>query len=142
MHNDRLWRAADVTIPSGSDSSSVFRLLSAPDHSHMVLTCISCYGTPTAIIPYFFLLPPGYATSDPYTIVATDPVYWCGGMGSTAVAGTQAEPLGVYSGWGIKAAQIGSPFIIPAGWTLGVMPDASVDADWHCLAVGVLSTNA
>lgn len=135
----RAWRAADITIPNGSDSSSVFRLLEAPETSPMVVTCIAVYGTPTSIVPYWFLVPPGQFQSNPYTITATAPVYCCGGMGSTPVAGTQAEPILAFACWGVKAGQVGSPFIIPAGWTLGVMPDASVDADWHCTAVGVLS---
>jgi len=142
MHSDRLWRAATVTVPSGADQGVIYTLLRAPIDSSMVLTCLSVWGQPTgSIYPYFFLVPPGEVTGASYTITASNPVYCCGA--GLALGGTLNLP-GPALGFqiAIRDTHPNGPFIIPAGWTLGIEMSASIDVDVGVSVVGVLANAA
>lgn len=138
----RGWRAHVTTIPSGADVGEVYRLLEAPEDSHLVLTSIACWGAPTgSIYPNWWLLPPGVMTTGTYSITASEPVYLCGiGLG---FSGTQNSAICQYGlQIAIRDCHPQAPFIIPAGWTLGVSVHDGIDTDCFCSAVGVLGNAA
>jgi hypothetical protein len=129
------WRASAIEIPSGADVAQVYRLLAAPPESALRVVQLSAYGSGGSARFSAILIPPGQGTAAIYAVVASEPIYVLNGP-FPANAATQVLPTVILPE--ITSNQ-NTPWFIPAGWSLGIMPTASTTGPTYVRAVAVKS---
>ena len=125
--------ARNTDVPTGTDAGVLTVLLRAPPNANVQIVQIGAYGSwGSAIVPYFWLVPPDGSLDLPTGTPNTYPLFFSTNVieGSTIVA-----PVGFYSpDRGARA-----PIWIPAGWGLAVGPSGTTSGSAATFsAVGIV----
>jgi len=126
-HGQGSWRASTLTVPSGADIGSIYRVLSAGNTALRVIS-FSGYGSVGSARFSVWLIPSGQGTAAIYTISASEPIYCI--SADVAINGTaQSNPVVFVPSNVAPSGAAGGSWTIPAGWSLGVMPNQSTTGD-------------
>jgi len=133
-HGMGSWRASSITVPSGVDVGLIYRLLSAPPESSMRIVQLSGYGSGGSARFSCILIPPSQGNAAIYSVVAGQPIYpMCAPFATNGATQTAQETI-VPS----LAAQSNGEWIIPAGWSMGVMPTLSTTGATEFRSVAIM----
>ena len=133
-HGMGSWRASAITVPSGADVGQIYRFLAAPPNDALRIVQLSGYGSGGSARFSCVLIPPAQGNAAIYSVDAAEPIYAVcepfATNGASQVAPTTILPS--------LAAQSNGEWIIPAGWSLGVMPTLSTTGPTYFRAVAVM----
>ncbi|HIA01911.1 MAG TPA: hypothetical protein EYN66_08370 [Myxococcales bacterium] len=135
-HGMASWRASAIMIPSGADVGLIYRLLSAPPEAALRVVQLSAYGDGGSARFSAFLIPPTQGNAAIYSVDSIEPIY---GMcvpfacnGATQTAPSVILPSLNSAGNGI--------WLIPAGWSMGIMPSLSTTGETEIRAVAIITS--